>query len=310
MSHYDAGLAREAVAGPIDTRQWVSYGTVSPETPDAKSTTFTKEYGPLVNVKLHPTGIPVVCRVAHEVAGNGEGEWFPFVAGDEVYVQIPEGDETAGCVIVGRLNQEIDQWPTVVAGQDATQNNFAFRRIRVPYVFETAAGYLLHHATTGAFLSMTDVGAFVLSNADKAFLALNADFLGLQNKDADVLMQIAVEAKQVVLEAAGTKLVLDKSASSLYTTGTLQLGTAGVQAGDHAASIEGLIAFGAALITGLGPLFTIPLTPPAVIALVNAAIVLASTEPLAPFQGALSGALAIPRVPGVKPGLGSVGLLI
>src|ERR1019366_2087115 len=140
MSHYDAGLAREAVAGPIDTRQWVSYGTVSPETPDAKSTTFTKEYGPLVNVKLHPTGIPVVCRVAHEVAGNGEGEWFPFIEGDEVIVLIPEGDETAGCVIMGRLNQEIDFWPTIVAGQDPRLNNFAFRRMRTPYIFETAGG--------------------------------------------------------------------------------------------------------------------------------------------------------------------------
>lgn len=310
MIPFDYGMLREAAGGPVDSRHWGSYGTVSPETPGAKSVMFTAEYGPLVNVKLHPTGIPVVCRVAHEVAGNGEGEWFPFVAGDEVYVQIPEGDEKAGCVIIGRLNQEIDVWPTMVAGQDATQNNFAFRRMRTPYILELAAGYLMHHATTGAFLSMTDVGAFVLSNADKSYLALNADFLGLQNAGGDVLMQIAIADKQVVLEAVGTKLVLDAAVSSIYTSGTLQLGTAGVQAGDHAASIEGMVNFVAAIVQAIGLLLIPTLTPPEAVALVNAAIVLAATTPIAPYTGSLAAALQAPRVPGVTPGLGSVGLLI
>jgi hypothetical protein len=314
MSHYDAGLAREAVAGPIDTRQWVSYGTVSPETPDAKSTTFTKEYGPLVNVKLHPTGIPVVCRVAHEVAGNGEGEWFPFIEGDEVIVLIPEGDETAGCVIMGRLNQEIDFWPTIVAGQDPRLNNFAFRRMRTPYIFETAGGYLVNSATTGAFFSISDTGTITLSNADKAFLTLTADFLGLQNKDADVLIQIAVEKKQIVLNVPGVSMVLDSLTTHLYTLGTLQIGTSGAQAAWHATSIESVAVLLQALLTAIGATDPGPLTGAGLaggaIALVNAALTAAAALPIAPLLTGVTGGLAIPSVPGAKPGLAAAALLI
>jgi hypothetical protein len=308
--HLDPSQAAEALAGPHDTRQWCSYGTVCPDTPGARSVTFTTAYGPLVNVKLHPSGLPVVCRVAHEVAGNGEADWTPFVAGDEVIVLIPEGDEKAGCVIAGRLNQEIDAFPPQVAGMDPTQNNFAFRRVRTPYVFELGAGYLLRNATTKAFFSMDATGAFTLSTPDNAFLALNADFLGLQNGPGDALIQIGLEAKQVLLQAQKTMLTLDGSSSSLYTPGTLQIGTAGNQAAWHATSVEAMVNFLAAIVTGLGPLFTVPLTPTEVQALVEAAIVVASGTSVAPYASAISTALAIPAAPGTNPGLGAPGLLV
>lgn len=318
MGHYDAALAQESVSGPgADTRHWCSYGTVDPDTPDARSVDFTTKYGPLVHVTLHPSGIPVICRVAHHVAGNGEGEWFPFVGGDEVLVLIPEGDETAGCAIVGRLNQEIDQWPQQVAGQDSTKNNFAFRRLRTPYVMETGAGYLVRSATTKAFLSLSPIGDVVLSNADSAFLALNAHFCGLQNADADTLIQLDVENKRVVLEAAGTKQVLDASQSSLYTSGTMEIGTAGNQAAEHATSAEAMVNLLATFLLAAAGAATTPVSLVGFFAAfaapgpLAALIELAAGRPLTPdLTAAIQQALQTPKVAGSIVGIGAGGLLI
>jgi hypothetical protein len=315
FSAFDHTTAGAAYARPgMDTRQWVSHGTVDPETPDQKSVTFTKAYGPLVSVTLQPSGVPCVCRVAHEVAGNGEGEWFPFIAGDEVIVVIPEGDETAGCVIVGRLNQEIDQWPQVVAGQDATKNNFAFRRMRTPYIIETASGWMVRHATTGAFFGLSPEGALTFSNSDKAFMAIRPDFIGFQNGDATVLLQIDVGASQIVAEAAGTHFVLDKLKSSIYTLGTLELGTAGNQASEHATSIESVLLLLQAFFAAVGIASPGPLTGAALaglaIAQLNVALPAAAILPIAPYTAALTPALSIPKVAGVTPGIASPGLLI
>jgi hypothetical protein len=314
---FDWGTAPQAMSVPgIDPRQWVSFATVDQETDSQKSVEFTDEYGPLVSVTLRPSGTPARCRVAHEVAGNGEGEWFPFIGGDEVIVLVPEGDETAGCTIVGRLNQEIDAWPKQVAGMDSTANNFAFRRLRTPYVIETAASYLIRSATTGAFMGISQTGALTFSNADNAFLALGADLLGMQNADGDVLLQIDVGAKQIVLEAAGTKMVLDAAASSLYTTGTLALGTSGNQASEHATSVESVLVLLEALLTAIGSTMPGPLTgaglAAAAIPLVGAAVTAAAALPLDPavVLPALTAALAVPKVPGATPGVAAPGLLI
>jgi hypothetical protein len=300
--HFDTRTAGAAMAAPgMDTRQWCSFGTVDRETADQKSVTFTTAYGPLVNVTLHPSAVPVVCRVLHEVAGNGEGEWFPFVGGDEVEVLINEGSENAGCVIVGRLNQEIDQWPQKVAGQDATKNNFAFRRLRTPYILETASSYLVRNATTGAFFGISQTGAIVFSNADKAFFTLSPNLIGMQNGDADVLLQIDVDHKQVVLEAAGTKMVLDKDASHFLSSGTLSIGTSGKQPGEHATTIEAVLR----VLEQLGAVSAFPWTP-AQVALAAAAAMLA---PLTASALIVQEWLQTPdTVPGT--GLGARGLLV
>ena len=304
-----------------DTRQWTSIGIVDADTPQQRSVTFTTEYGPLVNVTLQPSGVPVVCRVAHEVAGNGEGEWFPFLAGDEVVVIIPEGAEDAGCVIVGRLNQEIDAWPSTVAGQDATTNTFGFRRLRTPYVIETAASYVIRDATTGAFISIKD-GALTLGNSDNAFMALSASIIGFQNGTADVLMHIDVEASQVVVEAKGTKFVVDGMTSSFYTTGTLALGTSGNVAAEHATSIEAMANLVAGLLSVLGvaaaggpvalAAFLAAFTTPAAAQAQAAAILpLIAALPLSPaITAAIAAAMATPKVPGTIVGVGAPGLLI
>lgn len=329
--HFDGPTSAALNSGPgTDTRQWCSFGTVDQETADARSVTFTDAYGPLVNVTLHPSGIPVVCRVAHEVAGNGEGEWFPFVSGDEVEVLVNEGSETAGCVIVGRLNQEIDKWPKTVAGMDATKNNFAFRRMRTPYVIETASGYMIRHALTGAFLGLTPEGALTFSNADKAFLSLRPDFLGLQSGDGNVLLQIDVGAQQIDLEVAGqptggTKFIIDAKASSFYTTGTLELGTSGSQAFEHATSLEALARLFYVFLAAAGAAATTPLSlvgffasfiPPGTATafglLLQAAAKLndVAAPDLPELQQTLLGIIQTPRDPVAAPGLGAPGLLI
>lgn len=305
----------QSTAGPgQDTRAWCSHGTVDTSTPSSPSVVFTKEYGPLVNVTLHPSGTPVRCRVSHEVAGNGEGEWFPFVDQDEVMVLIPEGDETAGCVIVGRLNNEIDAWPAQVAGSDATKNNFAFRRLRTPYVVETASSYLIRSAATGAFLGISADGEVTIANADKAFVALRPDFMGMQNGPGDVLFQIDVGKKQFVAEASGTKFVLDASRSTLYTTGTLEFGTSGAQASEHATSVESVIVLLQAFFTALGIASPGPLSGGAIasafVGLMTTALGTAPALPIAPFTVGLTAALSVPKVAGVTPGVAAPGLMI
>jgi hypothetical protein len=312
---FDASTGGQAWSAPgMDTRQWVSYGTVDRETPDRPSVRFTDEYGPLVSVTLHPSATPVVCRVSHEVAGNGESEWFPFVEGDEVIVAIPEGDETAGCVILGRLNQEIDVFPKTVAGMDSTKNNFGFRRIRVPYVVECASGYMIRHATTGAILGISPEGTITMSNADKAFFALRPDFVGFQNGDATVLLQIDVDADQLVAEAKGTKFVLDGKSSLFLSSGTFGLGTSGTQPSEHATSIESVLVVLQAFFAAVGLSVPGPLTGAALaaatVAGLNAALEAAGALPISPYSSALSTALAVPKVAGVKPGVAAPGLLI
>lgn len=134
----DSATAAAAYARPgQDTRSWVSFGLVHHQDPK-QIVTFDEEYGcPLVCVTLQPSGSNVHCRVSSMVAGNGEGEWHPFVEGDEVLVVLPEGHESAGPVIIGRLNNSLDKFPMdSVAGQDPTTNVFAFRRRRTPFIEE------------------------------------------------------------------------------------------------------------------------------------------------------------------------------
>jgi hypothetical protein len=305
----------QATAGPgQDTRAWCSHGTVDVSTQSSPAVVFTKEYGPLVNVTLHPSGTPVRCRVAHDVAGNGEGGWHPFVDQDEVMVLVPEGDETAGCVIVGRLNNEIDAWPQQVAGNDATKNNFAFKRTRTPYVFETASSYLVRSAVSGAFFGISADGEVTVANADKAFMALRPDFLGMQNGPGDVLFQIDVGKKQFVAEAAGTKFVLDGSSSFLYTSGALQVGTSGQQASEHVTSIESLVVVMQAFFTALGIASPGPLSGAGVagafIGLMNTALQEANFLPSAPYAASLTAALSVPKNPGVTPGIAAPGFTI
>jgi hypothetical protein len=235
-----AGFSRPGA----DTRQWGSFGTVDADTPDSRSVRFNDEDGnplpfPLVAVTLQPSAVSVLCRVGAGVAGDGEGEWFPFVAGDEVWVEVPQGNERAGCTITRRLPNGIDAWPRTVAGMDATQNNFAFKRLRTPYVLETAASYLVRNAANGAQLALDDKGQFLVNDGDGARLFLSADALGFQSADGSCTVQIQVASSTLLLQGGDTtSLEMGSSGAQFLTQGTLAIGTGGMGATGHAITLE------------------------------------------------------------------------
>lgn len=342
--HADGGIdlaaLRDALAGPgMDTRQWVSFGVVeamSADTPE-QAVEFTPEFGPLVCVVLQPSGYLARCRVSGMVAGNMEAEYHPFITGDEVIVVIPEGDERAGCTIIGRLNNEIDQWPGGIAGQNAADNTFAFRRIRTPYILEFASSYLMRSAGTGAFLSMTQDGQVTLANADNAFLSLTPDFIGIQSGDASLLLQLDLHQHGIVLQVApplvpttppviGSTTFTIAENSSLLSTGTFTFNCSGQVGTEHAASAEAVAnmlfnvlsvmwAPWVAVINGAPPLAPLAqlVTPAAILAAMNGGIAAAGAGSIAPFAAAIAAALAAKPpgdITGTLPSVGSPGILI
>ena len=321
---FDAEAMRQAMSGPgNDTRQWVSYGRVSPDTPSGASVRFdvkdeqgTQIGQPLVVVKLEPSGIEVPCRVSSMTAGQGEGEWYPFVAGDEVLVVIPEGNERAGCCIIGRLNQSLDTFPTTVGGQDVTKNNFGFRRARAPYVFETAESYMVRGASTGWQLTFDRTGNLFLASSDKHHLILNHDGVMFGLGDDSCSIQMHPEHGMTLSAGAGAAtLALKDGVSTFFTTGGLSLSTLGIGATGHGIAMEQVAALLANLLTVIGAPVLLA-TPQLIDAGVAGIIDTTSKKPLDPTMfpltlAAIRGALAQPADPtGVIPGFGKGGLLI
>lgn len=167
----------------IDPRTWVSIGLVMAaqqvDGETVNSVEFDEDLGPLVNVTLQPTNVSVRCRVASVIAGNGEGEYVPFVEGDEVLVVIPDGQTMSSPVIIGRMNNGVDKWPSEsIAGQDPKKNTFAFRRVRTPFIQEYASTYMVRCAANGAFLLMSDKGSITLRDGSKGALQMGPDMFG------------------------------------------------------------------------------------------------------------------------------------
>lgn len=318
--HFDQASARDAFSGPgVDTRQWFTHGLVEPDTEDAHSVTFMDgdgnphPNGIIVMVKLVMSGIVVPCRVLAHAAGEGEGEYSPFGPGDEVIVAVADGDERSGCYIVGRCSNGPDVFPMTVAGQDVTQNNVSFRRISTPYIFETSASYMVRSATTKASWSIDPTGNVIFADGEGNMLSLSQSTILLQESTGTALIQIDPEKLTVALQSNQTALLLDdkNGASSFITPGTFMFVTSGGgYASGHAVTVEQLTAYIFAVITSIGSLFTIPLTPPAVLTLMEAIIPLASTSTIAPFTALITTALAVPADPaGLIPGIARAGLL-
>lgn len=304
-----------------DQRQWISYGTVCKASEDGQpSVEFDEEYGQVfVHVSLQPSGVEVRSRVASHIAGNGEGSYFPFIEGDEVIVVVPEGNERSGCCVIGRLNNSIDKFPTMVSGNETKDNKFAFQRTRTPFIVETGASYVIRHATTGAAIGIDSTGGLIINGGDKAFLAIKPDLIGLQNEDGDCLIQIGVSEKYIAIEAAGTKLrLVPDGISTILTPGILGIGTSGSSPVGHGCTIEQVIGLIVSLFAqiGLSPGGSAPLTgttlAAAIVALLPTAIPAAAATPLLPsVTTALQLALASPPDPlGIKPGCGIAGLLL
>lgn len=336
----DQRTVGEGISFPgIDPRQWISYGVV-----DDEAVTFDEELGPLLAVTLQPSGYQVTCRLAYGTAGNGEGEYHPFVPGDEVLVAIPEGDERAGCVVFGRLNNGIDKFPDKsVAGQDPTTNTFGFRRMRTPWVEEIAGPWLLRQATTGALVSLDTKGTLTLKDGQKAALQMTPDLFGYQSGDAKFLLQLDLTGKRFTLQVDDAVLTISGSKASpaksaLAIPGTFAITTSGNPAAEHVATIEAIANVLAQLLGTISPLITsglAPLVTPAAGAPIGPAIATPIVAALTPAQlataitaaasapanpavaaaifGAFSGAQQKPPgVPGqgqLKPGIGCAGLL-
>lgn len=323
----------ELLKGPgIDTRTWVSYATVDKDQSEelgGKAVKITKEYGPLVNVTLQPGAVPVTARVASGVAGNGEGEWFPFLEGDEVLVVLPSGSN-ANAVIIARLNQELDQFPSMVAGNEVEKNNFAFKRMRTPYVVETASSYLVRSAVTGSYFGIEQNGNLTFSDSTGGFFHLGADFIGLQSGDGEMLFQLNFTDRLIRMSLEGTSLFeWSANASQGVTPGTISLSSSGNPPFANAATTQAMVLFvtqvfnalGVALNllgptpltgTGLGALFVDPAFKPVIlsaIALSTPPLGVLTPDVLQAIDAALLGPKSAEPLTGpTTPGLGCPGI--
>ena len=246
MRNFDHASFGKAFTGPA--KQWCSYGIVCAETDQAPSVTLTAPdgsvlpYGPTVSVTLQPSGTVVEARVGASVAGDGEAEYYPFVAGDEVVVLIPEGHERGGCVIVSRLNQSLDAWPSTVAGQDVTKNTVGFRRMRTPFMVETAAAYLIRSALTGSQIGIDAQGQVILNDGDRGSMVIGSEAIGFANGDGDAFMHVRPPTKDVFLGADTATLLLAASESKFISQGSISFATAGGMANGHAVTAEQVVA--------------------------------------------------------------------
>jgi hypothetical protein len=307
----------------MSTRQWISYGVVDESSGGDHSVTFDPDMGPLVDVKLQPSGSHARCRVSSDCAGNGEGAYDPFVDGDEVLVALPEGDERAGAVILGRLNSQIDKFPSTVAGQDVTKNATAFRRTRGPYVIETGDSLLLRTATAGSFVLMEKAGNVTIADGFKNFLHLGADFVGLQCADDDGTVKSIVQLDRQ--DGSATVEVADSAKFTMQNDGTVTLNVAtsvsiqaaGMAPSEHATTIEAManllsfVLMGLAAFSAPGALaaLAVPVTAQGIVA---AAIGMAATGNIALMQSAIAAALMskAPNPTGLMPGVACPGVLL
>lgn len=290
----------ELLKGPgIDTRTWVSYGIVDKDMPDedgGKAVQFTEEYGPTVNVMLQPHGVPVRARVANGVAGNGEGEWFPFLEGDEVLVFLPDG-VFSNAVIMGRLNQEIDKFPTMVAGNEVKTNTFGFRRMRLPYIIETASKYLVRSAVTGSYFGIEENGNLTFGESSGGFLHVGVDFMGFQTGDGEMVFQLNANEKTIRMSVDGSA-IFDWSSTKAQaaTPGTYTISTSGNPPFGNATTAQSTVLFISKVLNALGIalnlLGPVPLVANALGALLiepaNKALLLAAISTSAPPIGILT----------------------
>lgn len=300
----------------------VSFGTVE-EGETSVDFSSVADYGPLVSVSLQPSRVAVRCRVLQPHAGKGEGSWRPLVVGDEVLVAVTAA--TRGeCVVLGRLSNSVDAWPTKVAGQDSTGNAFAFDRLNTPYLFECAGRWLTRESKTGAMLSIDDTGTVTIRDGAGDALQVSADLLAVQSSDGALSLQLDVNGKRATLQAGGALLSLgDSGASALVSPGQLSVSTAGQPAHEHAVSTEAVAGIITQVLIALGSANPGPIIGAALGGLapvvVSAALPLAAVTPLLPnVAGAVQAGFAAtlqkpPGAPGlgqVSPGIGCVGLLL
>ncbi len=318
----------QAFAAPgMDPRVWLTSATVDDGSADEPPVQF-EDGVPFVDVTTQPHNIPLRCRVLMQSAGKGEGEWTPFVAGDEVLVAIPHGNAWAGAVILGRLNNSLDKLPMQsVAGQDPTKNNFAFKRTRTAWIHEVAGGWLVREATSGSFINVSKDGVITLRDGQKAALQMSADVFGYQSGDGKNLMQLDLDgrftakADDAVLTLSSSNVSPQKSGAMV--PGSFAVSASGQPAVEHVVTTEALINIVIHVLQQIGianpgPLLGVTLSAPFVSAAVVAGLAQAAVTPLPqPASLGIQAGFALTQqkpsgVPGlgqVSPGIGCVGFL-
>jgi len=216
-------------------------------------------------------------------------------------------------------------FPTKVGGMDVTGNTFGFKRMIAPFILETAGGYSIRHAVTGAALTVDQTGQWFVTDGDGSQLALTPDVVMLMSPGGAAGMQVNVADSTMILKGDTASLALDDALGSKWqSSGILSFSTCGNPGLNHVTTLEGvtqlltgLFTALATMLVGQGPL---PLTgatlgalfaPGAFTLLMNEALLLAGTPAcsFAPYLGAIQTALLIPKVPAVNAGVCSVGLL-
>jgi hypothetical protein len=261
-----------------DPREWVSYGTVvgsaDPES-DGACVFFDREQ-PYVRVRLEPSLVECNCRVGGSFAGDGEAEWSPFVPGDELLIALPEGTPRAGGVVLARLSNEIDKFPSgSVAGQDPRKNAFAFRRRKAPVVEEHNGPVLLRNALTASFVSLDDAGVLTLRAGNPADpdakqpapgLQMGPDGVSMQDATAKYALSLGPTSGAFLVLAGDAVLSLSSSQggkpSMMAVPGALALGAAGNPPLEHAISTEAVVGLVQAILTDVATAFA--LIPPTV----------------------------------------------
>ncbi len=309
---------------------WFSYGLVVNDQ-DGNSVIFSKEDGQVyVNVQLEPSKRLVLCRVMGQIAGAGEGEFVPFVPGDEVGVALPLGREDAGAAIIGRFNNVLDAFPMEsVAGQDPTKNAFAFRRRRTPIVEEFAGPVTLRNALTTSLLSLDAKGGVTIKDSEGSVLQIDADAATLQGPSSSgssprLILQLNFTEERAMLQVGDAQLLINSSKSGdparLTLPSDLFVSLGPNQPAEHVATIEAALnavaVYVQLLITAVGPS---PTVTAAHLTAALAAWMLTITAGGAPMNPALASALSaglplaaqVPKPPaptGVQmaPGLGAV----
>jgi phage baseplate assembly protein gpV len=101
----DVSMIARAIQRPgIDPRAWVSLALVQSVVVDTD--------GAFCDVLLVPSNRLHTARLGAAYAGSGWGLFLPPLVDDEVVVLAPDGDPSAGLVIVSRLWSQVDAPPT------------------------------------------------------------------------------------------------------------------------------------------------------------------------------------------------------
>lgn len=146
---FDFRRFAKGIAGPdIDSRHWVSYGTVAsvngedgtPDFGDPNAVLVTPA-GVEVDVVLEPIGHPITCR--YGIAAGAVFICPPIFPGDQVMVIVPDGDSSMIPEIVRIIPGSSDPIPVGDDGKPVFQNDRFLIMSKVPIEIRSTNGTMV-----------------------------------------------------------------------------------------------------------------------------------------------------------------------